>query len=431
MTHSVDVIVIGGGIAGLVAARELSAAGLRVTLLEARDRLGGRIYTRRCGSYPVELGAEFVHGRPAEIFRLASEAGLLIEPVEGELISKNQGRWRPSGELWTEVNQLFENMPADEPDQPFQRYIERAEASVEAKQHALTFVEGFHAADPEKVSVHWLIRVTKADEEIDGDQSFRLVDGYESLVRALTDRIDRRRCDIHLQAEVAEVLWKPGEVTVTAGARKFRAGRAMVAVPLSLLKLGGIRFRPKLEEKEAALKLLEMAPVIRVSLCFRYKFWEARAELRDAGFLFTDDPDFPTWWTSNPLPYPILTGWAAGRRAAAFTSNNEAQMVEQAVQSLGRILGTSPEDLREMMETAFVHDWQADPFSRGAYSYAVSGGADAARALAAPVAQTLFFAGEATNFEGHNGTVHGAMASGLRAAQEVANAAGGDLSQAG
>jgi len=417
--------------AGLQAARNLSGGGLQVTLLEARDRLGGRIYTRRCAGHPVELGAEFVHGRPPEIFELASQAGLRVVPVEGEFISKNKGQWRYGGELWAEVNQLFENMPADEPDQSFLEYIARAPVSQEAKQHALSFVEGFHAADPRKVSVHWLIRTTKAEEEIDGEHSFRLVDGYESLVHAVVERLDRSRCDVHLQTGVTEVLWKPGQVSVKAGATEFRAARAIITVPLSVLKSGGIRFLPKLEEKEAAMKLLEMGPVIRVSLCFRQKFWESRGELRDASFLFTDDKEFPTWWTSNPLPYSILTGWAAGERATALTFHTEAGMVERALQSLGRILETSPEELRQIMEGAFVHDWQTDTFSCGAYSYAVVGGADAAQTLAAPVDHTLFFAGEATNFEGHNGTVHGAMASGSRATREVAKAAGGELSRVG
>jgi monoamine oxidase len=423
VTRAADVLVIGGGVAGLQAARELSTAGLHVALLEARDRLGGRIYTRQCAGHPVELGAEFVHGRPAEIFQLTSEAGLRLVPVQGEFISKKQDQWRHSGELWAEVNQLFESMPADDPDRSFQEYVERAQASTEAKQHALSFVEGFHAADPKRVSVHWLIRATKAEEEIDGEHSFRLVDGYEDLVRALAGRVDRSRCDVHLQTAVSEVLWKPGQVSITAGARVFFAARAIITVPLSVLKSGGLRFLPKLEEKEAAMTLLEMGPVVRASLCFPEKFWETRGELRDASFLFTDDPEFPTWWTSHPLPYPILTGWAAGKRATALMLQTEAGIVERALHSLGRILETSPEKLRQIMVAAFVHDWQTDPLSRGAYSYAVVGGADAAESLAASVAQTLFFAGEATNFEGHNGTVHGAMASGHRAAQEVLKAA--------
>jgi monoamine oxidase len=426
VTHAADVLVIGGGIAGLQAARSLCAAGLRVMLLEARNRLGGRIQTTRCSWYPVELGAEFVHGRPAELFQLASKTGLRIAPVEGQFISKYHGQWHHSEQIWTEVSQLLAGMPAGEPDQPFQRYVERASASEQAKRHVLAFVEGFHAADPEKVSMHWLIQTMQAEEGIDGERSFRLVDGYGSLVDALAGLINASSCQMHLETVVRELRWEPEQVTAQTSAGEFRAARAVVTVPLSVLKLGGIRFVPKLREKESAMKLLEMGPAIRASLCFRAKFWESRGELSGISFLFTDDPDFPTWWTSHPLPYPTLTGWAGGRRARALSSHAEAWIVGRALLSLARILEITPAELRQSMEAGLVHDWQTDPFSYGAYSYALSGGATSAEILAAPVAETLFFAGEATNFEGHNGTVHGAMASGSRAAREVAKAAGGD-----
>jgi monoamine oxidase len=172
-------------------------------------------------------------------------------------------------------------------------------------------------------------------------------------------------------------------------------------------------------EKENAIKLLEMGDAIRVTLSFKTKFWEQEPEMADLSFLLTDDPAFPTWWTSNPLPWPILTGWAAGHHAMALKGRNEDEIVRCAVQALARIMSQDERKLKEQITGAFTHDWQADPFSRGAYSYAAVGGIGAAQALAAPVAETLYFAGEATNFEGYNGTVHGAIASGHRAAQEV------------
>jgi hypothetical protein len=187
-----------------------------------------------------------------------------------------------------------------------------------------------------------------------------------------------------------------------------------------------------------------MGPVIRVSLCFQAKFWEQQPEMADLSFLFTDDPQFPTWWTSNPLPYPILTGWAAGHYAAALSGRSHdgrshdgrshdgrshggrshAGLTQAALQALARIVDLDPSELRRQLTGVFTHDWQADPFSHGAYSYAAVGGLEAARALAAPVSDTLYFAGEAMNFEGYNGTVHGAIASGNRAAQELLQATG-------
>jgi monoamine oxidase len=141
--------------------------------------------------------------------------------------------------------------------------------------------------------------------------------------------------------------------------------------------------------------------------------------MADLSFLFADDPQFPTWWTGNPLPYPILTGWAAGPNAAAHTGRSDHETCQSAVQALARIMEVREAELHEQLTGSFMHNWQADPYSRGAYSYAAVGGMDAARTLAAPVDNTLYFAGEATNGDGYNGTVHGAIATGLRAAKEL------------
>ena len=152
-------------------------------------------------------------------------------------------------------------------------------------------------------------------------------------------------------------------------------------------------------------------------LCFRKKFWEDR--FKDLSFVFTDDEQFPTWWASHPLSFPMLTGWAAGGYARKLSGLAHDQVIECALQSLERIFGMSGQELRQHFATGYTHDWQADPFSQGAYSYAVVGGSDAPRELAAPVSGTLFFAGEATDPDGHNGTVQGAIASGKRAAREI------------
>jgi monoamine oxidase len=419
VSQRADVIVIGGGIAGLEATRHLTQAGLHVILLEARDRLGGRIWTRHVDGYPVELGAEFIHGRPLEIFSTISAAYLKVSDVHGRIVAKTRGRWQPSINLMEEVDKLFDGMPADEPDQSFAEYLSRVSQSEEAKQHALNFVQGFHAADAAKVSVHWLIRTTKAEEQIDGERSFRLVDGYESLVRAVESKIDAGRVQIHLMSPVTCIRWTKGSVTADTNAGEYQAPRAVIAVPLSILKSGTIRFEPAITEKNEPLRLLEMGPVVRVSLCFNERFWEKRRKLRGLSFMFTDDPSFPTWWSPNPLPFPVLTGWTGGHRAASVALCTEDQLAEEAMSSLSRILEMGRKELQSKMKSANAHNWEADPYSRGAYSYAAVGGADAFRVLAEPLAQTLFFAGEATNFDGHNGTVHGAMASGRRAAREI------------
>ena len=414
-----DALIIGGGIAGLVAARHLTGAGLEVTLLEARDRLGGRIYTDSTGKFPVELGAEFVHGRPDEILALAAEGATPIVPVQGKFRRKINGDWAEAGDLMERIDKLFAKLPAAEPDESFQYYLDRSGEDDEVKQHALRYVEGFHAADPSLISARSLRRDSEAEEAIQGDQQYRIASGYESLVQTVADRIDRKRCDIVMNTVVHEVAWRQGQVIARASTAEYLASRAIVALPLGVLKSKSVVFSPALPEKQNAMSFLESGPATRVSLCFEQKFWERDSKMADLSFLFTDDPEFPTWWTSNPLPYPILTGWAAGPNARVHADRSKDDIVQSAVQALARILKIPEPEIRRQMTESFAHDWQADPFSRGAYSYAAVGGMDAAKTLAEPVADSLYFAGEATNSDGYNGTVHGAIATGLRAAKEL------------
>ncbi|MBV9574756.1 MAG: FAD-dependent oxidoreductase, partial [Acidobacteriales bacterium] len=211
------------------------------------------------------------------------------------------------------------------------------------------------------------------------------------------------------------------------------APRALITLPLGVLqassrKKGAVRFAPPLPaDKRVALRKLAMGRVVRVTLRFRERFWDnftassggKDQSLSHMNFLFSTDPWFPTWWTAFPQRFPILVGWAPFRCADRLSGRSLAFVTGKALRTLSRLLPITRARLADLLEEVYFHDWQGDPFARGAYSYVKVGGEGAQKLLAAPIERTLFFAGEATDTSGHNGTVHGAIASGLRAAKEI------------
>ncbi len=431
-----DVIVIGGGVAGLQAAVLLSAAGLKVTLLEARNRLGGRVHTLHPpgAELPIELGAEFVHGKPPEIFSLPDAVRLGLREVAGEPWYSDNGRLQPCGGFFEEVDRVMRRIsePRDH-DRSFRELVDECcPQDSGAGEHALRYVEGFHAAEPERISVRYLARGEEASAQIHGDAQFWVTRGYDALVQSLEPQLGR--AEICLETVVREVRRQPQQVKVQAtraGAPlSFTAPRAVITLPLAVLQAGSVLFQPPLEEKRSALALLEMGPALRITFQFRYRFWDElqNGRLRNLSFLFSRDPDVPTWWTK--LESRMLTGWAGGPNGSRLSRCSESEFAERALRSLARILGLEHGRIEPLVETAHTHNWVADPYCLGAYSYALVGGEDAPRLLAAPLAGTLFFAGEATEFTGHNGTVNGAMASGVRAANEILDAISGTRSPA-
>jgi monoamine oxidase len=215
------------------------------------------------------------------------------------------------------------------------------------------------------------------------------------------------------------VRWKRGSVEVDCrtrhAAETLRARAALITIPLGVWKAphdqeGAIRFVPELDEKRNAIEKLEVGHVVKFVFRFREPFWREQFN-----FVYSNDRFMPTWWTAAPARAPLLTGWAGGHPADALLAEGEEAMVDRALDAMARVFGVRRQLLDRSLVATWTHDWQRDPFSRGAYSYPGVGGSDAHAALAKPVQSTLFFAGEATNGE-ENGTVAGAIVSGQRAA---------------
>ncbi len=217
-------------------------------------------------------------------------------------------------------------------------------------------------------------------------------------------------------APVMAVRWSRGAVEVETPRGRFAAPRAIVTLPVGVLRApGAVRFEPELGAHRTALERLEMAPVAKVLLRFRAPFWEKRA--RDIGMVHVSGTRFPTWWSAMPVTAPMLTAWSGGPRARALLAGSPESVVEAAVTEAAQVFGEPLRAVRAGLLGAHFHDWSADPWSRGAYSYVGVGGVRSSKALRRPVEGTLFFAGEATADE--SGTVEGAIETGRRAADEV------------
>ncbi len=445
MPEKQKVIVIGAGAAGISASVRLANAGLSVTLLEARDRIGGRILMHHDPAFPkpIALGAEFIHGFPQEIWEPLKSRKIEVEEVGGTPWCFRNGGLIPC-DFFLGVDEILKKMDSTSPDETFSHYLRRvfpdsksSPQVSEARKHALGYVRGFNAANPNRVGVHWLAEGMKAEEEIQGDRAFRSKNGYEDLLEIFRSQIIAANIELLNQTVVRSVTWKPQAVRIAARRQEtdaqFAASRVLITLPLGVLQAsagaeGAVSFDPSLAaHKSKALQTLVMGKVTRVVLRFRKRFWEnispsrSKKTLADMNFIFSDDEFFPTWWTAMPDKLPIITGWAPDDCAERLAGNRRSSVIDQALETLAKLFSLPKAQVSDLMESAYLHDWQSDPFALGAYSYGAVGSDGAQKELGAPIEDTLFFAGEATDTTGHNGTVHAAIASGNRAAHEILN----------
>lgn len=428
MTQSV--IVIGAGACGLLAARDLSGAGLRVTVLEARDRIGGRILPLPEDEfgYPAQGGAEFVHGRSPLTRQLLQEAGLTYVPSsdDGEMWRMRNGRLiretgdpqedpdisRHQAELHARLRELKQDMTvsdflttyfADDRYAAMRRWITR-------------MVQGFDAADPARTST-FAIR----DEWLGGGnwEQGGIREGYGALLDFLSSACRKSGADILCGHEAQAVETDDAGVTVTcADGRTFHADKAIVTLPLPLLRT--VRFHPAIPEKLAAAETMGYGGVIKVLLRFKTRWWaDAQGQdLRKMQFLFSEGK-IPTWWTQYPAEYPVLTGWLGGPPAEALRDAGPDAVRHMALDSLADTLGMHRTAIERELLSWRACNWLADPFARGAYSYVTPWTAHAREELIRPVRNTLFFAGEALFDGDETGTVEAALRSGAETAKRV------------
>ena len=428
-----DVIVIGAGAAGLAAALRLRAQSLQVVVVEARARVGGRALSQHVSRavLPAELGAEFIHGQADETRTLLREARIAVIDVGGESLSHEGGGLHASSDDFAQAADILEQAAALREDETVDRFLQRFDgdhAVRTAAQTARAFAEGFDAADPALASARSIGEEWRSGVD---SQIARPLGGYSAMFEYMRAACTAAGVRIELSTRVRSITWSHADVRVEtqnrdAQTETLRARAAIVTLPVGVLRHTGdddeIRFEPALPKtKHDALEKIEMGHVVRMVLSFRTAFWERvhGGRYRNAGFFRSAGHPFVTYWTQLPVRNTFIVGWAGGPKAKALTGITQDELATRAVESFGALFG-EPERARDEFDGAVMHDWNRDPFSRGAYSYVVVGGVGARAALAAPLDDTLFFAGEATSGDGQGGTINGALQTGYRTADEAA-----------
>lgn len=413
---SVDVIIVGAGAAGLMAARELVQAGKRVTILEASKRVGGRISTLSSTSagIPIELGAEFVHGEAPETTRLLEEARLATVPVLGKHYRSDRGELAEQGPVWKRMSGVFRRMSPDrKSDRSFEEFLATRPGgqSLRAERElARGFVQGYNGAYASLISEKSL--ALQGDPTEGAADARRILSGYGALVSHLERGITRR---IRFGFTVRGIRWNESGVQVTDGkGRRASAQTLILTVPLPMLQDAGIAIDPEIPAVRKAARQLMMGQVVRISIVTRERFWEKRAN--DISYVHAPTRPYSVWWTQHPVQAPLITGWSGGPSAVEMLERGDVETA--ALRELARAFGMSRGRIESIVESIHWHDWKSDKFTRGAYSYAGVGGAFSPRVLARPIERVLFLAGEATD-SGSSGTVEGAVASGKRAAHQV------------
>jgi monoamine oxidase len=398
---------------------------------------------------PVELGAEFIHGLPAETWALVEEAGLATVELQGSELSFDDNHLRKNDASHHAAMDVLEGLTRwaqarPEIDMSFADYLARAGIDAADAEAAANYVEGFNAADRAVIGTAALAKQQRAEDEIQGDRLFHVQDGYDRIPQILAQGIERTRAPILLERDVRQVTWREGVVAIHAQhsgnlGGTLHADRAVVTLPLGVLQAGSVEFDPEPASLLAHARRMRMGTVVRATLVFDSRFWrdddlasaqpDLATELKNLSFLFTSRRTPTTWWTAMPEESPIITGWAGGAKAETLqkrlrTSDDPDVLLTLCLRTLSAAFGMSERALARRLTSWHAHDWSTDDHARGAYSYVPAGALDASDKMSIPVAGTLYFAGEHTDTSGHWGTVHGALRSGLRAARQILRDAG-------
>ncbi|KHD89119.1 MAG: hypothetical protein OM95_04635 [Bdellovibrio sp. ArHS] len=424
-----DVIIVGAGAAGLTCARQLLRAGKKVCLVEARERVGGRIYSQPHHIEPIELGAEFLHGTPQLLLQLIEEQnGTFVTAPEEHLFL--QGRslipLKNFEKEFAKISKrLNRNPKTDRSVADFLKTLK--DTPTEYRQSFVAYVEGFQGADLELIGEKSLALAESQDEGTIGeDGAFRPLQRYagffENMLGPHLHKI------LHLQHVAKRIEWsKQGVVvsTISKGRRKiaFHGKHVVLTVPLAVLQnnqpTSRIEFVPPLVEVGNTLNGLHMGHVQRIVFEFKDRFWETLSQGPVVFMRAGPEYYFPTWWTKKPIHNTILVAWQGGPKAWEMATWSEKDRVHQALTTLSALTGKSRSFLLDHLKNYYTYNWSRDPFSLGAYSYTGVERTKSRRRITMPIQGRIWLAGEAFAKHSAQGTVHGAMQTGQRVAMSL------------
>lgn len=427
------ILIIGAGASGLIAGISLARSGRQVTILEARDRCGGRIHSVSLPHFTrtTELGAEFVHGLLPHTLRLLTEAGIDPFPASGKPYKRTIRGLELQGDMIEGWEELVRKASLLERDTSLDNFLDQYFSGAgyeELRRSVRRFTEGYDAADSAKASVFSLRKEWEGEME---DQ-FRVPGGYGRMVSYLEQQFREAGGQLHLQSPVTHLSWQSGQVAATVkNGNRYEAARLVCTVPIGVLQAppgieGAIRFEPELPPDIAeAIGNIGYGPVIKFLFQFKERFWE-RPDIgerlglipTDMGFVFTYET-VPTWWTQHPDTDPLLTGWLSGPDALPWYDSTDEALLEEAMKSLSRIFLLSAEELEGLVQAKTVYNWLSDPYARGSYSYAYPDSERARKRLNRPLDNTIYFAGEGYYRGNAAGTVEAALISGLKVADII------------
>jgi monoamine oxidase len=420
-----DVIIIGAGAAGLTCAHELMQKNLDVLVLEAKPRIGGRIHTMKDAfdSTPLELGAEFIHGNAPELMQLSETFCMNFYDVLDSHLMHYKGKLHKDDKFREELASVMKKLDAHrKQDRSVSEFLKTHHFSEKMHSLFVSFVEGFNAADLKLFSEKALAATHDAD-----DAMFRFSHGYCDLINNIFKTFDHN--SVRLNTVVKTIDWGKSGITLyadcLAGHNTYKCKMLVVTLPLGVLQsfagsASAVEWRPSQPEPlHEALSAIQMGDAQKIIFRFRSRFWERLSDQPVSFMHLGPENYFPTWWSFLPLRSPHLTAWQGGAKATEMALWKPEKRIEEALNSLSLLTKKSIAFLRSEILEIQTHDWSNDPYARGAYSYVLQNGLEKSRLLEKPFKNKIFFAGEATVSGPDRGTVHGAIASGQRAAADV------------